>query len=144
MSLTELNLNKAPNPKSVNFADRNAVEKFLETEKFRPCASLACRGVELPHEVLYMPVCHEGRFNREGVAEFYDMPRPPRPLSPLTYTDIGIWAPLVSCSPDCKGYRNRTVAKAQQAGGRAGIWLFERILKPAEFLWAAFWAWLLK
>ena len=80
----------------------------------------------LQHEVLYMPVCREGRFNREGVAAYLDMPLPPRPLSPLTYTTIGIWAPLVSCPPDCKGYRNRSVAKLLRAGSSAVRWLFER------------------
>jgi hypothetical protein len=32
---------------SVNFTDRNAVEKFLETDKFRPCANLECSRVAL-------------------------------------------------------------------------------------------------
>src|SRR6266851_5717710 len=36
MSLTELNLDGAPAPKNINFSDLNAVENFLETEKFRP------------------------------------------------------------------------------------------------------------
>jgi hypothetical protein len=36
------------------------------------------------------------------------------------------------------------VAKTQEAGGKAAGWFFERVFKPAEFLWAAFWAWLFK
>ena len=99
----------------INFTNRDAVEKFLEGEKFRRCANLECYPVELEHEVLYMPMCMEGRFNREGIAEHLDMPRPPRPLSPLTYTTIPMWAPLVSCPADCKGYHNRTVAKVKKA-----------------------------
>src|SRR5258708_21750857 len=98
----------------INFTDRNAVEKFLEGDKFRSCANLECSPVELEHDVLYMPMCMEGRFNREGIAEHLDMPRPPRPLSPLTYTTIPVWAPLVSCPADCKGYQNRTVAKVKK------------------------------
>jgi hypothetical protein len=124
MSLPELNSNEPREPKNIDFADRNAVEHFLETEKFRPCANLECTPLQLQHEVLYMPVCREGRFNREGVAEFLEMPLPPRRLSPLTYTTIGIWAPLVSCPPNCKGYRNRTLAKIRRAGLLSVRWLF--------------------
>jgi hypothetical protein len=108
---------------NINFTDRNAVERFLDTEQFRPCANLECLPVQL-EQVLYMPVCREGRFKREGVAGLLDMPLPPRPLSPLTYTTIGIWAPLVSCPPDCKGYRNRTVGRMQKALRRAAVWMF--------------------
>ena len=39
------------------------------------------------------------------------MPEPRGRLSPLTYTTIPVWASLVSCPRDCKGYRNRTLAK---------------------------------
>jgi hypothetical protein len=28
-----------------------------------------------------------------------------RHLSPLTYMHIPTWAPLISCPPDCKGYK---------------------------------------
>lgn len=143
MSFTALNLNES-RQRSVNFTDRNAVENCLQTERFRPCANLRCVPAHLRDEVLYMPVCVEGRFHREGVAEFYDMPLPPRPVSPVTYMMIGVWAPLISCPADCKGYKNRTVAKTQKAGGRVASLLFEHVLKPAEFLWAAFWAWVFK
>ena len=81
----------------MNFSDRNAVERFLEGKKFRHCANLQCSPVELEHQVLYMPMCIEGRFKREGLAEVLDLPHPPRPLSPVTYTTIPLWAPLVSC-----------------------------------------------
>jgi hypothetical protein len=109
---------------TINFADRNTVEKFLETDRFRPCANLDCSPVKLQHQVLYMPMCREGRFHRQGVAEFFDMPLPPRPLSPVTYMNIGSWAPLVSCPRECKGYRNRTLAKAQKAVKRIARWFF--------------------
>lgn len=145
MSLTELNLNDAPTPKNVNFSDRNSVEKFLESEKFRPCANLRCAPIMLQHQQLYMPQCDEGRFDRQGIAEFFDMPNTQmRRLSPVTYMSIPSWAPFISCPPDCKGYRNRTVAKTQKAGGRIASWLFEHVLKPAEILWAAVWAWIFK
>lgn len=68
-------------------------------------------------------MCLEGRFSREGVAEFMGMPQPPRPLSPLIFTTIPIWAPLVSCPPDCRGYRSRTVAKLRRAWNSAVRWL---------------------
>jgi hypothetical protein len=145
MSLTELNLNDVPERKNINFSDRNAVEKLLETEKFRPCANLRCAPVKLQHHQLFMPMCDEGRFDRQGVAEFFDMPNTQvRSLSPVTYMNIPSWATLVSCPPDCKGYKNRTVAKTRKAGGHAASWLFEHILKPAEIVWAAVWAWLFK
>lgn len=99
----------------MNFSDRNAVERFLEGKKFRHCANLQCSPVELEHQVLYMPMCMEGRFKRKGFAEVLDLPQPPRPLSPVTYTTIPLWAPLISCPADCKGYRNRTFAKVQDA-----------------------------
>lgn len=145
MSLTELNLNDAPKPKSVNFSDRNAVERFLETDKFRPCANLLCAPVKLQHQQLFMPMCKEGRFDRQGIAEFLDMPNTQvRHLSPLIYTIIPSWAPLISCPPDCKGYRNRAIARTQKAGGRAAGWLLEHVLKPTEIFWAAVWAWIFK
>lgn len=95
----------------LNFTDRNAVESFLETQRFRPCANLKCFAAHVQHDVIYLPVCLQGRFHREGVAEYFDMPLPPRPLSPLTYTSVGAWGPLVSCPRKCKDYRNRTVAR---------------------------------
>ncbi len=144
MSLTELNLDSAPAPKNVNFTDLNAVEKFLETEKFRPCANLECSEVKLHNQHFYMPMCREGRFDKQGVAEFFDMPVPTRPCSPVTYMSLATWAPLISCPPDCKGYKNRTVAKTQKAGGQTARWLFEHILKPAEIFWAAVWAYFFK
>src|ERR1700694_5282221 len=137
MSLTRLNLDGAPAPKNINFTDLNAVEKFLETEKFRPCANLECSEVTLHNQYFYMPMCREGRFDKQGVAEFFDMPVPTRPYSPVTYLSLATWAPLISCPPDCKGYKNRTVAKTQKAGGETARWLFEHILKPAEIFWAA-------
>lgn len=100
-----------PTPASINFTDRNAVERFLETKKFRRCSNLKCDHVNLPEQVLYMPVCVERRFAREGVAQYFDLPLPGRPLSPVTYLAIPEWAPFISCPKDCKGYRNRTVAK---------------------------------
>ena len=145
MSFTELNLKGAPPPEPTNFGDRNSVERFLESEKFRPCANLECSRVNLHNQVLYMPMCLEGRFDRQGsIGNFFEMPHPSRPCSPVTYMAIPTWAPLISCPPDCKGYKNRTVAKTQEAGGKAAGWFFERVFKPAEFLWAAFWAWLFK
>jgi hypothetical protein len=69
-----------------------------------------------------MPVCLEGRFKRTGVAEFIEMPLPPSPLSPVTYTSIPVWAPLVSCASDCRGYRNRTRARIYKAVRQATRW----------------------
>jgi len=43
-----------------------------------------------------MPMCMEGRFNREDIAEHLDMPRPPRPLILLTYTTIPVWHLVVA------------------------------------------------
>src|ERR1700751_2767027 len=62
-------------------------------------------------QMLYMPVCLEGRFAREGFAQHIDMPMRNRPLSPITYTSIPQWAPLISCPRDCRGYRNRPLAR---------------------------------
>jgi|HubBroStandDraft_5_1064220.scaffolds.fasta_scaffold38456_2 hypothetical protein len=112
------------NPQNINFADRNAVEKFLETDKFRPCANLECSRVPLQHDTAYMPMCLEGRFNRAGFAGMIEMPQPQRPLSSITYTTIPIWAPLVSCPRDCKGYQNRTISKVRGAAALAIRWLF--------------------
>jgi hypothetical protein len=114
----------ASEAENINFGDRNAVEKFLESSRFRPCAHLTCSQLSLPHQVVYMPMCMEGRFRREGTAEFFDMPVPSRRLSPVTYTTVPIWAPLVSCPLDCKGYQNRTVARLQTAAMPLARWLF--------------------
>jgi hypothetical protein len=65
-------------------------------------------------------------------------------LSPVTYTSIGTWGPFVSCPRDSKGYRNHAVARFHTAGTQAASWFFDNILKAAEFLWAAFWAWMFK
>ena len=131
-------------PDGLDFSDRNAVEKFLETDRFRRCANLECRSAHLEHVVLYLPVCLEGRFNKEGIAQYLDMPMPQHPLSPLIYTTVAQWGPRVSCPRDCKGYRNRTVAKILGTVKRGASWVFENIVKPTEVLWAAFWAWVLE
>jgi hypothetical protein len=101
-------------PDPIDFRDRNAVERFLETEKFRRCTNLRCDSVSHPNmQMLYMPACLEGRFAKEGVAQHIELPLGSRPLSPVTYTTIPIWASLISCPPDCKGYRNRIVARVR-------------------------------
>jgi len=71
-----------------------------------------------------MPMCMEGRFRKEGIAVSFDMPMPSRPLSPVTYTTVPVWAPFVSCPLDCKGYQHRTVAKFQTAAVSVARWLF--------------------
>jgi hypothetical protein len=146
MDLTKLNLNEPQDPKpNVNFSDQNAVETFLESEKFRPCANLRCAPVNLNLQQVFMPMCDEGRFHRQEIAIAFVMPSTKvRHLSPWTYMHIPSWAPHISCPPDCKGYRNRTVAKTQKAGGRVANWLFEHVMKPGEFVWAAVWARLFK
>lgn len=112
-------------PRTINFTDRNAVEKFLETKKFRHCANLECSRVDLHRQVLYMPMCLDDRFNKQGDAEFFDMPSAQkRTVSPVTYMSIPNWAPFISCPHDCKGYRNRTIAKAQKTVGQAARWFF--------------------
>jgi hypothetical protein len=111
---------------NINFGDRNAVEKFLESSRFRPCAHLRCSQLSLPHHVVYMPMCMEGRFRKEGSAEFFDMPVPSRPLNPVTYTSVPTWAPFVSCPLDCKGYQNRTLARLQTSAVSAARWLFRK------------------
>ena len=64
--------------RNINFTDRNAVEKFLETEKFRSCANLECSQINLHNQQLFMPMCKEGRFDRQGIAEFFDRYCPAR------------------------------------------------------------------
>lgn len=60
--------------------------------------------------MLYMPACLEGRFAKEGVAQAIEMPSRSRRLGPTTYATIPLWAPFISCPPDCRGYENRTIA----------------------------------
>jgi hypothetical protein len=109
--------------RAINFADRNAVEKFLESKKFRHCANLRCAPVMLQHQQLYMPQCDENRFDRQGIAQAIDMPNTKvRRLSPFTFMHIPSWAPFISCPHDCKGYRNRTIAKAQKTVRQVARW----------------------
>jgi hypothetical protein len=43
----------------------------------------------LQQQQLYMPQCDEGRFDRQGIAGFFDMPNPQvRRLSPVTHMSI--------------------------------------------------------
>lgn len=101
-----------PTQVSIDFGDRNAVERFLEGKKFRRCTNLRCESVSPSNmQMLYMPICTEGRFAREGFAQHIEMPLHSRPLNPITYTTIPQWAPLISCPSDCRGYQNRTVAR---------------------------------
>jgi hypothetical protein len=118
--------------KNINFTDRNAVERFLEGDQFRPCGNLKCLPVNLQYQIVYLPACLENRFHREGIAEHLEMPLLSRHLSPMTYQSVGIWAPLVSCPRDCKGYRNRTVAKLQNAGSAAVNSLFGKPNRTGE------------
>ena len=146
MSITGLNLNKAPRPKATNFGDQNSVEEFLADKKFRQhCVNLRCSPVQLQHQRLFMPMCDEGRFDRQGVAEAFEMPSAKvGRLSPVTYMVIPTWAPFISCPLKCKGYKNRTVAKFESVGKEATGWVFHHVLKPAEIFWAAIWAWIFK
>ena len=146
MSLTELNLRDAPKPKATNFGDQNSVEEFLADKKFRQhCVNLRCSPVQLQHQRLYMPMCDEGRFDRQGIAEAFEMPSTKvGRLSPVTYTVIPTWAPFISCPLKCKGYKNRTVARFERVGKEAAGWVFHHVLKPAEIFWAAIWAWIFK
>jgi hypothetical protein len=146
VTLTKLNLEEAPKPKATNFGDQNSVEEFLEDKKFRQrCEHLRCAPVQLQHQRLYMPMCDEGRFDREGIAEAFEMPSTKvGRLSPVTYIVIPSWAPFISCPLKCKGYKNRTVAKIEKVGKQGASWVFHHVLKPAEIFWAAVWAWLFK
>ena len=146
MNLTKLNLDEAPKPKATNFGDQNSVEEFLEDKKFRQrCDYLRCAPVQLQHQRLYMPMCDEGRFDREGIADALEMPsRKGGRLSPVTYMVIPSWAPFISCPIKCKGYKNRTVAEIEKVGKQGASWVFHHVLKPAEIFWAAVWAWLFK
>lgn len=97
---------QAPVP-DTDFRDRNAVEKYLDCGRFKPCAHLKSIQATLPPNgtVVYLPVCAENRFNKTGVATDIDMPIPGRPLGPITYSTLGVWAALISCPPDCRGYK---------------------------------------
>jgi hypothetical protein len=147
MALTQLDLNKkAPPTEKTDFRDKNAVERLLATKKFRSsCDNLKCEQVNLPLMTLYMPVCWESRFDREGIAK--DLPMPDhsrRSLSPLTYNTIAFWAPSISCPRPCNGYRNRTFAKLQRGVKQSALWLSTHLFKPAEVFWAAVWARVMK
>jgi hypothetical protein len=92
MSITGLNLNNAPQRKATNFGDQNSVEEFLADKKFRQhCVNLRCSPVQLQHQRLYMPMCDEGRFDRQGIGEAFEMPSTKLGrLSPVTYMVIPI------------------------------------------------------
>jgi hypothetical protein len=140
MDLTPLGLNKPlPDGRGVNFSDRNSVEQFLETKRFRPCANLKCEPASLPNIKLYVPMCLENYFAKEGVARYFDLPDVSRPLSPLTYTTIHEWAPFISCPRDCKGYQNRKIAKLKHTAN-----MVANTLHPREWMNAAVWAWIVK
>jgi hypothetical protein len=94
-----------------NFGYKNSAEKFLECGKFRKCANLRLIPAQLQLVRLHIPVCMESRFNRTGTAEWLPMPVFGQPLSPLTYTTVGEWAPHISCPVKCKGHRNPRWAK---------------------------------
>jgi hypothetical protein len=94
-----------------NFGYKNSAEKFLECGKFRKCANLRLLPAQLKIVRLHIPVCMESRFNRTGRAEWLPMPVFGQPLSPLTYTTVGEWAPHISCPVKCKGYRSARWAK---------------------------------
>src|SRR5271156_6575177 len=89
-----------------NFGYKNSAEKFLECGKFRKCANLRLIPAQLQIVRLHIPVCVESRFNRTGTAEWLPMPVFGQPLSPLTYTTVGEWAPHISCPVKCEGYRS--------------------------------------
>ena len=95
---------------NTNFSDRNSAERFLECGKFRRCANLLLPLVHQasPPVNVYVPICAESRFNKEGVAQHLLMPNPAsHTVSPIVYTTVGQWAPLISCPRKCKGYRNK-------------------------------------
>jgi hypothetical protein len=94
-----------------NFGDKNSAERFLECGKFRRCANLRLIPAHLPSALLYIPACLESRFNKAGTAQWLPLPVYGAPLSPITYTTVGQWAPLISCPRDCKGYRSQRWAR---------------------------------
>jgi len=126
MSLTELNLRDAPKRRATNFGDQNSVEEFLKDKKFRQhCVNLRCSPVQLQHQRLYMPMCDEWRFDRQGIAEAFEMPSAKvGRLSPVTYMVIPTWAPFISCPLKCKGYKNRAVAKVERVGKEVAAGFF--------------------
>lgn len=96
-----------------DFTDRNSAERFLECGKFRPCSNLLLPLIHQPSPPVnvYVPICAESRFNKAGVAKHLPMPNPgSRIVSPIVYTTVGQWAPLISCPSDCKGYRSKQPA----------------------------------
>lgn len=138
--IAQLNLNKRrPDNSGINFADKNSVEQFLATEQFRPCVNLECQPLELKIDTLYMPACLDQRFAREGVAKDIPIYPDPRGLSPITYTTLPLWAPLVSCPRDCKGFKHRRIAKLQHVAK-----MVAHTLHPKEWMNAAVWAWIVK
>ena len=98
-----------------DFSDRNSAERFIECGKFRRCTNLKLIQARLPSVRIYLPVCAESRFNRAGAAQMIEMPVAGFPLSPVTYTTLGQWAPLISCPRKCKGYRNKRWAALMDA-----------------------------
>ena len=118
---------KSQREENFDFSSKNDVERFLATSRFRKCGNLGYSTLRLEHQTVHMPFCQEGRFHKEGVANSFDLPdKMMKRLSPIVCTTIPIWAPLVSCPHDCKGYRNRSVAKFQRAVSSAVRWLFKK------------------
>jgi len=137
-----------PDPKvpDTDFRDRNSVDTYLECGRFRRCANLQSIPARLPvpDVTVYLPVCTKSRFNRTGFASQIEMPVPGQKLGPFTYTTLGQWAPLISCPRDCREYKNRRLAKVEAVTRSCVGWIVEHVFKPAEILWAAFWAWVMK
>ena len=92
-----------------NFGDKNSAERFLECGKFRRCANLTLifGHQHNPPVSVYLPVCRESRFDRTGMAQMLPIPIANTPISPVTYTTVAHWAPLISCPRDCKSYRSQ-------------------------------------
>jgi hypothetical protein len=59
-----------------DFGDKNAVDRFLESGKFRRCANLQTIPAHLQGATVYMPVCMKSRFSRAGFAADIEMPDP--------------------------------------------------------------------
>jgi hypothetical protein len=132
---------KAPD---TDFRDKNAVDRFLECGKFRRCANLEAPPAKLEHFTIYLPACRKSRFDREGFAAEIEMPVPGHRVSPLTYTTLGVWAPLISCPLKCRDYQHPAIAKLKAGLRKSFSWIFEHLIKPSEIMWAAFWAWFFK
>lgn len=94
---------------TTNFADRNSAEQFLDCGKFRQrCANLTLDRLGLPQpNFVYIPICLESRFERAGIAQYVPMPVRELPMSPTIYATLPVWAPLLSCPRNCRGYRNK-------------------------------------